>query len=138
MWREDTLPTEERKNVPAVESDEANRLAEIQAEKRNEYKDVKYYNVKKHERIIIILMIVVFICIILVTPWIIATIDLLFRQIPGWGDFEENTNTIFNIGVLPDFLGGAVGAIVGFIGNKTGILDKIANKGIDNLIKDLE
>lgn len=82
---------------------------------RDKYKDVRYYNVKKHERVIIILMIVVFVCIILVTPWIIATIDLLFRQIPGWGDFEENTNTVFNIGVLPDFLGGAVGILAGFV-----------------------
>lgn len=82
---------------------------------RDKYKDVRYYNVKKHERVIIILMIVVFVCIILVTPWIIATIDLLFRQIPGWGDFEDNTNTVFNIGILPDFLGGAVGILAGFV-----------------------
>lgn len=88
---------------------------DIHTEICDKYKDVRYYNVKKHERVIIILMIVVFVCIILVTPWIIATIDLLFRQIPGWGDFEENTNTVFNIGVLPDFLGGAVGILAGFV-----------------------
>lgn len=82
---------------------------------RDKYKDVRYYNVKKHERVIIILMILVFVCIILVTPWIIATIDLLFRQIPVWGNFEEDTNTVFNIGVLPDFLGGAVGILAGFV-----------------------
>ena len=81
----------------------------------DDYKDVRYYNIKKHERAIIILMIVVFICIILATPWIIATIELLFRQIPGWGDFNNNTNIVFNIGVLPDFLGGAVGILAGFV-----------------------
>ena len=54
-------------------------------------------------------------------------------------DYSENMEVAADTLIMgTPFLGGAVGAIVGFIGNKTGILDKIANKGIDNLIKDLD
>ena len=77
--------------------------------------ELRYYNVKKHEIVIIIVMVVVFAGITLVMPWIIAAIDLLFRQIPGWGDLGADTTATFNIGVLPDFLGGAIGIIAGFI-----------------------
>ena len=77
--------------------------------------ELRYYNVKKHEIVIIIVIVVVFAGIILVLPWIIAAIDLLFRQIPGWGDLGADTTATFNIGVLPDFLGGAIGIIAGFI-----------------------
>ena len=82
---------------------------------RSKNDELRYYNVRKHEIVIIILMVVVFVGIILVMPWIIATIDLLFRQIPGWGDLGADTTATFNIGVLPDFLGGAIGIIAGFI-----------------------
>lgn len=77
--------------------------------------ELRYYNVKKHEIVIIILMVVVFVGIILVMPWLIAAIDLLFRQISGWGDLGADSTATFNIGVLPDFLGGAIGIIAGFI-----------------------
>ena len=87
----------------------------MHAKNINKSDELRYYNVKKHEIVIIILMVVVFVGIILVMPWLIAGIDLLFRQIPGWGDLGADTTATFNIGVLPDFLGGAVGIIAGFI-----------------------
>lgn len=77
--------------------------------------ELRYYNVRKHEIVIIVLMVVVFVGIILVMPWLIVAIDLLFRQIPGWGDLGADTTATLNIGVLPDFLGGAIGIIAGFI-----------------------
>lgn len=85
------------------------------AKDKSKNDELRYYNVKKHEIVIIILMVVVFVGIILVMPWLIAIIDLLFRQIPGWGDFGVDTVATFNIGVLPDFLGGSIGIIAGFI-----------------------
>ena len=85
------------------------------AKDKSKNDELRYYNVKKHEIVIIILMVVVFVGIILVMPWLIAVVDLLFRQIPGWGELGADTAATFNIGVLPDFLGGAVGIIAGFI-----------------------
>lgn len=85
------------------------------AKNKSKNDELRYYNVKKHEIVIIILMVVVFVDIILVMPWLIAIIDLMFRQIPGWGDLGVDTTATFNIGVLPDFLGGAIGIIAGFI-----------------------
>lgn len=85
------------------------------AKNKSKNDELRYYNVKKHEIVIIILMVVVFVGIILVMPWLIAAIDLLFRQIPGWGDLGADSTATFNIGVLPDFLGGAIGIIAGFI-----------------------
>lgn len=85
------------------------------AKNKSKNDELRYYNVKKHEIVIIILMVVVFVGIILVMPWLIAIIDLMFRQIPGWGDLGVDTTATFNIGVLPDFLGGAIGIIAGFI-----------------------
>lgn len=85
------------------------------AKNKSKNDELRYYNVKKHEIVIIILMVVVFVGIILVMPWLIAIIDLMFRQIPGWGDLGVDTTATFNIGVLPDFLGGAVGILAGFV-----------------------
>ena len=87
----------------------------MSAKNKSKNDELRYYNVRKHEIVIIILMVVVFVGITLVMPWIIAAIDLLFRQIPGWGDLGADTTATFNIGVLPDFLGGAIGIIAGFI-----------------------
>ena len=57
-------------------------------------------------------MIVTFLIIIFVLPWLIAGIDWIFRRIPCWS--EDTSDGFFNVGVLPDFLGGAVGIIAGF------------------------
>lgn len=54
-------------------------------------------------------------------------------------DYSENMEVAADTLIVgTPFLGSAVGAIIGFIGNKTGILDKVAKGGLDNLIKDLD
>ncbi|HIS37817.1 TPA: hypothetical protein IAC10_14530 [Candidatus Scatousia excrementigallinarum] len=75
--------------------------------------ELRYYNVKKHETVIIVSMILVFAVIILAVPWLIAAIEWMFRQIPCWA--EDATEGQLNVGVLPDFLGGAVGILAGFV-----------------------
>lgn len=92
-----------------VDNEERNICAEIS----KKYKDVRFYNVKKHERAIIISMVAMFLAIVFVTPWIIAAIELLFRLIPFWD--ENATQNQLNVGVLPDFLGGTVGILAGFV-----------------------
>ena len=54
-------------------------------------------------------------------------------------DYSENMEVAADTLIMgTPFLGGAIGAIVSFIGNKTGIMDKIANNNIKKFIKALD
>ena len=54
-------------------------------------------------------------------------------------DYSENMEVAADTLIMgTPFLGGAIGAIVSFIGNKTGILDKVAHNNIEKFIKGLD
>ena len=54
-------------------------------------------------------------------------------------DYSENMEVAADTIIMgTPFLGGAIGAIVSFIGNKSGILDKTFNKNIEKLIGQLQ
>lgn len=75
--------------------------------------DLHYYNVKKHQIIIWILIGVTFLVAVFGIPWVIGFVKWVFSWIPLWQ--KDTTVEGFDLGVLPDFLGGMVGILVGFL-----------------------
>lgn len=77
--------------------------------KNNEKKN--YYSVNGHRGTIIFWVIVAFIVCCLVFPWIIAVFNWIFKQ---WG-WSLDSQNVLNLELIPDFLGGLCGVIIGFI-----------------------
>lgn len=73
------------------------------------------YNEKKCAIIIWVLIVVVFMVAVFGIPWLIGFVKWVFSKIPTWVDGPEGDALQFDLGVLPDFLGGMVGILVGFL-----------------------
>lgn len=70
----------------------------------------KYYNVTAHRVVILIYMILTIVLLVFVVPLIVASINWLLTKF-GWSETEE----FFNSKLLPDFLGGFMGIIIGYV-----------------------
>lgn len=92
----------------AVENEKEN----IQQFNKDYYCDLHSYDINKHQIIIVLLTIFVFVLMIFGIPWIvIGPVDWVFENImPLWVD-----SAVFNTEALPDFLGGMIGILAGFI-----------------------
>ena len=72
---------------------------------------LSYYSVWGHRIFLAICLLVVFIICIFVFPWILKLIYSFFSKIPGF--FVGNSCEINELSLLPDFLGGLCGILVG-------------------------
>ena len=90
------------------------------------------YSIHGHRAVILVYMLLVFVVIIFVIPWLIGGIERLYvEKMPGWSDSVENVSsdissdenqevqekTIeakFDKNGLSNFLGGVVGVLIGF------------------------
>lgn len=87
--------------------------------------NLNYYNVLKHKVMLWICAVIITIGCIFGFSYAVGGIECLLR-LWGFGNIEKNPNQILNSGVLPDFLGGMLGIIIGFFLD-WGIFEKIRN-----------
>ena len=97
------------------------KIVNDEAEKQEDhFYDIRYYNILAHEAVLWLWLVVFAALLIFCFSLIIGGIEHAYH---GWTDVwtdDEQTGSVqsgwgFNLGVLPDFLGGMVGILAGFI-----------------------
>lgn len=82
-------------------------------------KEFRYYSITAHQIVLVIWMLIISLFLIFIFSLFIGGIERLYQEWDwmwtGEDNRESGTSGVgFNLGVLPDFLGGMVGILVGF------------------------
>lgn len=85
----------------------------------NVNKEFRYYSITAHQIVLVIWLIIISMLLIFIFSLFIGGIERLYQEWDGMWTCEDNresgtSGVGFNLGVLPDFLGGMVGILVGF------------------------
>ena len=80
-----------------------------------ENKLLRKYKLRAHRAYIIVWIIIIGLLAAFGIPWLIGPIGFIFSKIPGWGDPNAASNIILDLDMLPSFLGGLVGILIGFV-----------------------
>lgn len=85
----------------------------------NVNKEFRYYSITAHQIVLVIWLIIISLLLIFIFSLFIGGIERLYQEWDwmwtGEDNRESGTSRVgFNLGVLPDFLGGMVGILVGF------------------------
>lgn len=85
----------------------------------NVNKEFRYYSITAHQIVLVIWLIIISMLLIFIFSLFIGGIERLYQEWDGMWTGEDNresgtSGVGFNLGVLPDFLGGMVGILVGF------------------------
>ena len=123
------MTNDESGNSTALEAREAAALTN----KGNENKKYQYYSIGWHQFVLMIWMVLIAVLSIFGFSLLVGLVEHIYH---GWTDVwtsegnpESGQGCGFNLGVLPDFLGGMAGILAGFF------LDWLVFKKIKNLSK---
>lgn len=86
---------------------------------QNANKELRYYSITAHQLVLVSWLIIISLLLIFIFSLFIGGIERLYQEWDGmWAaevNGESSTSGLgFNLGVLPDFLGGMIGILVGF------------------------